>query len=85
MSNLKKQKIDKNDVQGGQLDNLGMAFGSKVRFKSSKVHISLRDRDFCLIGFDSTAFAIVQWDKKGQYNFDFYTGNVNKELELVEP
>lgn len=59
-------------------------FGSKVRFKASRnIHPELIGRDFCLVGFDNTAFAIIDWHKRGGYDFEFYTGDVNVELELI--
>lgn len=58
-----------------------MKFGDKVRFKEQdKVHVDLRQKEFCLIGFDNSAFAIIEWHKRGQYNFEFYTGNVFETL-----
>jgi hypothetical protein len=35
-------------------------FGEKVRFiKQLEVHPDLRDKDFCLIGFCDSAFALI--------------------------
>jgi hypothetical protein len=59
-------------------------FGAKVKFlKKDKIHPDLVDKEFCLIGFDDTAFALIEWSKRGGYNFEFYTGSVYSYLELV--
>ena len=61
-----------------------MKFGDKVRFKEQeKIHVDLQNKDFCLIGFDKSAFAIIQWDKRGQYCFEFYTGDALDKLILM--
>jgi hypothetical protein len=60
-------------------------FGSKVEFKNQdEAHIDLRDKYFCLIGFCDSAFALIDWDKRGSYDFSFYSGNVTKTLTLAE-
>lgn len=60
-------------------------FGSKVKFlKQDKIHVDLRDKEFCLIGFDETAFALIEWENRGQYQFEFYTGSVYSDLELLD-
>ena len=65
-----------------------IGFCSKVRFKKKDIHISLRDVDFCLIGFDDTAFALIEWNKKGgmakmlEKLNEF--GSVNKEVIIYQ-
>ena len=59
-------------------------FGAKVKFlKQDKIHPDLRDKEFCLIGFDDNAFAVIEWEKRGGYGFEYYTGSVYFDLELV--
>lgn len=59
-------------------------FGAKVKFlKQDKIHPDLRDKEFCLIGFDDNAFAVIEWDKRGGYGFEYYTGSVYSDLELI--
>jgi len=41
---------------------------------------NLKIKYFCLIGFDYSAFALIDWTKKGQYGFDFYSGNVHSKM-----
>lgn len=58
--------------------------GAKVKFQADKdLHPDLRDKEFCLLGFHDSAFAIIEWDKRGGYGFDFYTGSVYSKLEAV--
>lgn len=58
-------------------------FGEKVRFaKQEEIHPDLRNKDFCLIGFDNSAFALIEWEKRGQYHFEYYTGSFYADLEL---
>ena len=59
-------------------------FGAKVKFlKQDKIHHDLRGKEFCLLGFNDTAFAVIEWDKRGGYGFEYYTGSVYSDLELV--
>ena len=59
-------------------------FGAKVKFlKQDKIHPDLRDKEFCLIGFNDSAFAVIEWDKRGGYGFEYYTGSVYSDLELA--
>ena len=58
-------------------------FGAKVKFTKENVHADLRYKDFCLIGFTDNAFALIEWEKRGEYNFEYYTGSVYSDLELV--
>jgi hypothetical protein len=58
-------------------------FGAKVRFIKT-VHQSLQNKDFCLVGFQDNAFALIEWHLRGQYHFDYYSGSVYSDLELVE-
>ena len=52
-----------------------MKFGSKVKWKNTKdLHPDLRDVEFCLIGFDYNAFALIPWANRGAYFFDYYGG-----------
>jgi len=61
-------------------------FGDKVKFKNEeKVHPDLRDKEFCLLGFGNSAFALIEWDKRGQYFFEYFNGNINESLIKVEP
>lgn len=74
---LKKEYMKKEDV------TKSFHFGAKVKFlKQDKIHPDLRDKDFCLIGFDDSAFAVIEWDKRGGYQFEYYTGSVYADLEL---
>lgn len=60
-------------------------FGAKVRFiKQDEIHPDLRGKDFCLISFDENAFAVVEWDKRGQYSFEYCVGSIYENLELVD-
>jgi len=61
-----------------------MMFGEKVKFaEPHNVHIDLRDKEFCLIGSDESAFALIEWDKRGEYGFEFYSGDPEKLLVVV--
>lgn len=53
-------------------------FGAKVKFLKQ-----LRDKEFCLIGFDNNAFALIEWHKRGGYEFEYYNGSVYSDLELL--
>lgn len=58
-------------------------FGAKVKFIKDKIHPDLVGKEFCLIGFDDTAFALIEWSKRGNYNFEFYTGSVYVDLQVL--
>lgn len=58
-------------------------FGAKVKFLKDKIHPDLIDKEFCLIGFEENAYALIEWDKRGGYKFEYYTGSVYSDLELV--
>ena len=59
-------------------------FGAKVKFlQQDKIHPDLRDKEFCLIEFNDNAFALIEWKKRGGYGFEYYTGSVYSDLELV--
>ena len=59
-------------------------FGAKVKFlQQDKIHPDLRDKEFCLIGFNDNAFAVIEWKKRGGYGFEYYIGSVYSDLELV--
>ncbi len=59
-------------------------FGAKVKFlQQDKIHPYLRDKEFCLIGFNDNAFAVIEWKKRGGYGFEYCTGSVYSDLELV--
>ena len=58
-------------------------FGAKVRFIKEKIHPDLVGKDFCLIGFNDTAFALIEWSKRGKYDFEFYTGPVYVDLQVL--
>ena len=58
-------------------------FGAKVRFIKEKIHPDLVGKDFCLIGFNDTAFALIEWSKRGKYDFEFYTGSVYADLQVL--
>lgn len=55
-------------------------FGAKVKFMKKE---DLKDKEFCLVGFNDNAFAVIEWDKRGDYSFEYYTGSVYSDLELV--
>lgn len=59
-------------------------FGCKVRLvnKSRLRHDNL-DNCFCLLGFNSNAFALIEWNKKGEYDFKYFIGNVDNELKII--
>lgn len=60
-------------------------FGAKVKFQhQDSIHTDLRNKEFCLLGFDETAFALIEWQKRGGYQFEFYTGRVYTHLELLD-
>lgn len=61
-------------------------FGKKVRFKNNtKVyHPDLLDKDFCCIGADHNCIALVDWNRRGDYDFDFYTVNPDTEIIVIE-
>lgn len=60
-------------------------FGAKVRFThQNEVHPDLRNKEFCLIGFDETAYALIEWEKRGLYQFEFYSGNIYEKLSLCD-
>lgn len=60
-------------------------FGIKVKFiRQDKIHPDLRDKEFCLIGFNDNAYAIIEWDKRGSYEFQYFTGSVYSDLELMD-
>ena len=58
-------------------------FGAKVKFIKDKIHPDLVGKEFCLVGFDDTAFALIEWSKRGGYNFEFYTGSVYVNLQVL--
>jgi len=59
-------------------------FGAKVKFnRSIVVHPDLKNKEYCLIGFCDNAYALIEWDKIGQYRFEYYTGSVYADLELL--
>lgn len=58
-------------------------FGSKVKFIKEKTHPDLVDKVFCLVGFNETAFALIEWEKRGQYDFEFYTGSIYADLQVL--
>lgn len=61
-------------------------FGVKVKFaEKSKfaIYSYLMDKEFCLIGFNESAFALIEWSKRGQYNFECYKGSVYSHLEVL--
>jgi len=58
-------------------------FGAKVKFTKDNVHADFKDKEFCLIGFTDTAFAVILWEKRGEYNLDFISGSIYSDLELV--
>lgn len=58
-------------------------FGAKVKFIKGKIHTDLVGKEFCLIGFNDTAFALIEWSKRGEYDFEFYTGSVYVELQVL--
>ncbi len=67
-----------------ETQNEEIQFGDKVRFTAQdKVHPDLRNKDFCLLGMHTSAFALVEWDKRGSYNFEYYTGKVQTDLVKV--
>ena len=58
-------------------------FGAKVKFIKEKIHSDLIDKEFCLIGFNETAFSLIEWEKRGQYDFEFYAGNIYADLQVL--
>ena len=60
-----------------------MKFADKVKFKKENAHPDLKEGEFCLLGFNESAFALVPWEKRGHYFFDYYTGIAEDELEVV--
>ena len=58
-------------------------FGAKVKFIKEKIHPDLVGKDFCLVGFNETAFALIEWSKRGEYDFEFYTGSVYVDLQVL--
>ncbi|MBL4730759.1 MAG: hypothetical protein JKY28_05275 [Sulfurimonas sp.] len=70
-----KQKINQLDVK--------KYFCKKIRFVC-EVHSDLKDKDFCVLGIYESAIAIVEWDKRGEYNFDFYTLKSLGDIKIIE-
>ena len=58
-------------------------FGAKVKFVKENVHPDLAEKEFCLIGFDETAFALIEWSKRGGYGFEYYTGYIYVDLQVL--
>jgi len=59
-------------------------FCAKVKFKDhSNVHTDLKDKEFCLLGYTDNAIALIEWDKRGEYTFDYYTASL-KDLIILE-
>lgn len=58
-------------------------FGAKVKFIKEKIHPDLVGKEFCLVGFNDTAFALIEWSKRGEYGFEFYTGSVYVDLKVL--
>jgi hypothetical protein len=59
-------------------------FGKKCRYKKDvEVHKSLRDMEFAFLGACNSAVALVEWEKRGEYSFEYYTSNISK-LEFLE-
>lgn len=47
--------------------------GDKVRWKEDKnVCNELKDNVFCLLGSCNNAVALIKWENRGGYNFDYY-------------
>ena len=61
-----------------------MKFGDKVKFTNKvDVHPDLKNKEYCLLGFNDCAFALIKWKDRGKYNFEFYSGDVFEVLELI--
>jgi hypothetical protein len=58
-------------------------FGDKVKFKDG-CNDFYKDKEYCLIGCCNSAFALIEWHKKGGYAFDYVSGKVEECLEKVE-
>lgn len=58
-------------------------FGAKVKYIKKNIHPDLVDKEFCLIGFNEKAYALIEWTNRGNYNFEFYTGSVSVDLQVL--
>lgn len=58
--------------------------GDRVRVKpGKKLSPYLMENDLCMLGYDETAFAAIEWDKRGDYGFEFFTGNAEEMFDKV--
>lgn len=65
-------------------NSLKELFGKKCRYKKDvDVHKDLRDAEFAFLGACSSGISLIEWKKRGEYIFDYYTGNVS-QLEFLE-
>ena len=53
-------------------------FLDKVRFKNA--HKDLMDKDWCVLGLSGNAVAIIEWERRGEYFFEYYSCNPQKDL-----
>ena len=56
-----------------------LKFGDKVKF-GVKVHDRYRDKEYCLLGICDSAVALVEWSKRGEYNFEYVGCKPEKDL-----
>lgn len=57
-------------------------FGSKIKF-TDKEHC-LCGKELCCLGICKNAIAVIEWNKRGSYNFDFYTYSNLEDIEIIE-
>jgi len=60
------------------------SFGAKVKFVKENIHPDLVGKEFCLLGFNESAFALIEWSNRGGYYFEFYTGSVFDDIETID-
>lgn len=68
------------------IELIDFKFGEKVMFSSqSNVHPSQKDKEYCLLGFESEGFALVEWERRGQLGaISFHKGNPHIELTSLD-
>ncbi|MFA7658792.1 MAG: hypothetical protein WCY19_05105 [Candidatus Gastranaerophilaceae bacterium] len=56
-------------------------FGSKIIFKNES-HC-LYGKELCCVGICKNAIAVIEWENRGGYNFDFYTVKDLSDIEVL--
>jgi len=62
-------------------------FGKKIRF-TGDVHSEIKNKDFCVLGIQENAVAVIEWDKRGDYDFGcltlYYTLKSINDIEIIK-